>query len=260
MTLTIKHLCIPALVLLSACNASTGDDGLTDPPVDDGTDGGGSTTTSGLSDAPDSAELQRLSILQSKNDSGVTTYYVDPSVISKSDITLTEGTTTLDYVSILEGGDVVGMAIETRPSSASFSSEGTASAYLQEGENSYTMTGGDVSASISGDGLTVNLSWAGETEIDYVDGQGGGTTSDATSIGLTLENSTTEQSGSSATNIFWGGNLTVLKDDASAAQATLSADQAMVGVYGTDADTELGGVLNYEDPNTLTVSGQFVAD
>ena len=58
------------------------------------------------------------------------------------------------------------------------------------------------------------------------------------------------------------GTVSVTADDASLIDTTnLSADQYKAGIYGsTAANAELGGQINYVDPDNTSIVGSFVGD
>ena len=63
-------------------------------------------------------------------------------------------------------------------------------------------------------------------------------------------------------NMLCGGTVSATADDASLIDTTnLSADQYKAGIYGsTAANAELGGQINYVDPDNTSIVGSFVGD
>jgi hypothetical protein len=167
-------------------------------------------------------------------------------------------TTSLTYVAD-NTGDIYGVAAESIPTGVSFSAENAANVAVQMGVDHYTLTNGTVDGSIdsiSGD-LSVMLSF----RVDDIafDSEQGNAIDVSTNMQLSMDSTLSGTSDCGAANVFCGGTLQVLKDNAEAASATLGATDYVTGVYGTENDPEIGGVINYEDPGELAVVGSFVA-
>ena len=167
-------------------------------------------------------------------------------------------TSSLTYVAD-NAGDIYGVAAASIPTGVSFSAEDAANVAVQMGVDHYTLTNGTVDGSIdssSGD-LFVMLSF-GVDDIAF-DSEQGNAIDVSTNMQLSMDSTLSGVTDCGAANVFCGGTLQVLKDNAAAASATLGASDYVTGVYGTQSDPEIGGAINYEDPGELAVVGSFVA-
>lgn len=169
---------------------------------------------------------------------------------------------TLDYVVLLQNGDVVGIPISTIPASGEFVSTGTASVLLVDGSNQYGLTDGDLIASISDNAsnLTAKLSWSGAQEIAFSSEDLSEASPAAIDITLTSANTGTTVCGGS--NMFCGGTMSITADGTLIAiDQALNAQQYKAGVFGSSAtNVELGGRISYIEQDVISVVGGFVAD
>lgn len=247
------------IVLLAACGGGGGD--VQQTPQD--TDGDGVVDTADtfpsisgtdLESFTETAVLQLLSL-------GTTNNAIAVSQAAKSTTSAQWTATDTDYVVQLSNGDVVGVAMESIPASAEFAATGTANMVIVQGSTQYGLEGGDVTGSLSADAstLTVDLSWA-DDEIDAQNED-----QSAASISAMAMNLTSSLSGAtdcSGANILCGGTVSVTAGDTPLIDTTnLSADQYKAGIYGsTAANAELGGQINYVDPDNTSIVGSFVGD
>lgn len=206
-----------------------------------------------LDNVTDSTLLQSLSLDTTNNQ-------VSVSVAAKSATSAQWTATETDYVVQLGNGDIVGIAMESIPASAEFAATGTSNMVIVQGSTQYGLEGGDVTGSLSSDAstLTVDLSWAGDEIAAQNEDQ-----SAASPAAMTM-NLTSSLSGSTdcgGANILCGGTVSVTSDGASLIDTTnLSADQYKAGIYGsTAANAELGGQINYVDPDNISIVGSFIA-
>jgi len=246
------------IALLAACG---GGGAVQQAPQD--TDGDGvadtadpfpSVTGTDLESFTDDTLLQSISLDATTNTSSVTE-------AAKSTTSEQWTTTDTDYVVQLDNGDIVGVAMESIPASVEFAATGTANMVIVQGSTQYGLLGGDVTGSLSSDAttLTVGLSWEGE-EIDAQNED-----QSAASISAMTMNLTSSLSGETdcgGANMLCGGTVSVTANEASLIDTTnLNANQYKAGIYGsTAANAELGGQINYVDPNTLSIVGSFVGD
>ena len=169
--------------------------------------------------------------------------------------------TDTDYVVRLNNGDIVGIAMESIPSSVEFASTGTAFMGIVQGSTLYALQSGDVTGSLSPDAstLTVDLSWAGN-EIDAQNEEQSATTPSAMTMNLTSSLSGATDCGGA--NILCGGIVSVSAGETTLISSTsLNANQYKAGIYGSTAENaELGGHINYVDQDNTTIVGSFIAD
>jgi hypothetical protein len=247
------------IALLAACGGGGG--AVQQAPQD--TDGDGvvdtadpfpSVTGTDLESFTDDTLLQSLSLDATNNAIAV-------SQAAKSTTSAQWTTTATDYVVQLDNGDIVGVAMESIPASVEFAATGTANMVIVQGSTQYGLLGGDVTGSLSSDAttLTVGLSWEGEEIAAQNEDQS------AASISAMTMNLTSSLNGATdcgGANILCGGTVSVTADDASLIDTTnLTANQYKAGIYGsTAANAELGGQINYVDPDNTSIVGSFIAD
>ena len=79
---------------------------------------------------------------------------------------------------------------------------------------------------------------------------------------MNLTSSLSGETDCGGANMLCGGTVSVTANEASLIDTTnLNANQYKAGIYGsTAANAELGGQINYVDPNTLSIVGSFVGD
>jgi len=251
------------IALLAACGGGGGD--VQDDPkptivdtdkdgVADDKDAFPSISGTDLESFTETAVLQSLSLDVTKNAVAV-------SQAAKSTTSAQWTTTETDYVVQLSNGDIVGVAMESIPAPVQFAATGTANMVILQGSTQYGLLGGDVTGSLSSDAttLTVGLSWEGE-EIDAQNEDQSATTPSAMAMNLTSSLSGITDCGGA--NILCGGTVSVAAGDTPLIDTTnLSADQYKAGIYGsTAANAELGGHINYVDPDNTTMVGSFIAD
>jgi len=202
----------------------------------------------------ESAVLQSLSLDTSNNAVAV-------SQAAKSTTSAQWTTTETDYVVQLSNGDIVGVAMESIPASAEFAATGTANMVIVQGSTQYGLEGGDVTGSLSTDAttLTVDLSWA-DDEIDAQNEDQSATTPSAMAMNLTSSLSGATDCGGA--NILCGGTVSLTAGEITLIDASnLSANQYKAGIYGSKAaNAELGGQINYVDPDNTSIVGSFIAD
>jgi len=208
-----------------------------------------------LNSFTETAVLQSLSL-------DVTNNVIAVSQAAKSKTSAKWTTTETDYVVKLDDGDIVGLAMESIPASVKFAATGTANMVIVQGSTQYGLVGGDVTGSLSPDAstLTVDLSWAGNEIVPPQNEEQNAITPAAMTMNLTSTlNGATDCGGA---NILCGGTVSVTANDASLIDTTnLSADQYKAGIYGSTAvNAELGGYINYVDPDNTTIVGSFIAD
>lgn len=225
-------LTLPLIATLSACGG--GGEIIVEPPVD----------LSTLSAATSVQVLEQLD-----TGGGVE--------IDNNALKPTTNTLSLTYVAVNEDG-IYGVAAESIPTNVTFHAEDSANVYVQMGQDAYTLTSGTVDGSIDGTSgdLSVTLSF-GVNDIEFNSEDPNAV--DVTTMQLMMDSTLSGASDCGAANVFCGGTLQVLKDNAEAASATLGATDYVTGVYGTQSNPEIGGVINYEDPGELAVVGSFVA-
>jgi hypothetical protein len=165
-------------------------------------------------------------------------------------------TSSLTYVAN-KNGDIYGVAAISIPTDVEFSADDTANAYVQMGQDEYVLTDGTVAGSIGSSGdLSVTLSFG----VDDIDFNSETNQLDITTdMQLEMDSTLSGVSDCGAANVFCAGTLTVLKDSATVETATLATDDYKTGVFGTESDPELGGVINYVDEGNLSVTGSFLA-
>lgn len=229
-------LTLPFVAFVAACGG--GGDPIVDGP-------GGNTV-----DLPTLSAATSVQLLELSGAGGVA---IDNNASQQSSYTQS-----LTYVADNDG-DIYGVAAESIPTGVSFSAENAANVYVLLGSDEYTLTNGTVDGSIdsSGGDLSVTLSF-GTSDIDFNSEQDNPFDIN-TNMQLTMNSTLSRASECGATNVFCGGTLTVFKDSTSAASATMAATDFVTGVYGTQSDPEIGGVINYVEEGVLTAKGSFVA-
>ena len=229
-------LTLPLIATLSACG------GGGDPVVETPSSGGGDPVVE-LSDATSVLVLEQLGTgggLDIENGAS------KPSTSTPS----------LTYVADNDG-DIYGVAAISIPTDVAFSADDTANAYVQMGQDEYVLTDGTVAGSIGSSGdLSVTLSFGvGDIGFNSETNQ----LAFNTNMQLEMDSTLSGASDCGAVNLLCGGSLTVQQDSATVATATLEATDFVTGVFGTESNPELGGVINYVDEGNLSVTGSFLA-
>ena len=229
-------LTLPLIATLSACGG--GGDSVVETP----SNGGGDPIVE-LSDATSVLVLEQLG----------TGGGVD---IENGASKPSTSTSSLTYVAD-NNGDIYGVAASSIPTDVAFSADDTANAYVQMGQDEYELTEGTVAGSIGSSGdLSVTLSFG----VDDIDFNSETNQLDITTdMQLEMDSTLSGPSDCGAVNLLCGGTLTVLKDSATVETATLATDDYKTGVFGTESNPELGGVINYVDEGNLSVTGSFLA-
>ena len=252
----------PLIALLAACGGGGGDVQGNQPTMID-TDKDGTAddkdpfpNISGidLDSFTDVTLLQSLALDTTNN-------VIAVSQAAKSKTSTKWEITETDYVVQLDNGDIVGVAMESIPASVEFEATGTADMVIVQGSTQYGLLGGDVTGSLSSDAttLTVGLSWEGE-EIDAQNEDQSAASISAMAMNLTSGLSGTTDCGGA--NILCGGIVSVSAGETTLISSTsLNANQYKAGIYGsTAANAELGGQINYVDPDNTSIVGSFVGD
>lgn len=240
------------VIMVGACGGGGGGGDVTQPT------GGGVTPPPAemptLATAGDTTVLQGLSLTG--------------DIVAVQDVTKASSEATwntarkLDYVTGLDNFDIVGVQAPEIYKDITFVATDMADVYMVMGTNRYEMSNGNVVASINATtgALAVGMDWS-DTDITFFSEPG-----DPNDItvdgGVTLDISTTTQgTACGGANLFCGGTMDIAKNGTPAmAGVALGNDQYKAGLYGpAKAEVELGGRINYSDPETLTVIGSFVA-